>query len=126
MSLEAKSTDHPENQPISQRARLATTNSETDIDSNQCCVCFESYEDDFIAENGRSWIECSCERWLHEDCSFNVPAMPTEFCPFCVRQIEPIGLPLEIYFLLYTIMLISVHMLYTSSCFVSFALNVSA
>ena len=30
---------------------------------NQCCVCFEMY--DSLQGN---WVQCSCTRWLHEDC----------------------------------------------------------
>ena len=80
-SSETKGTD---NHPRCKRIRLAT-DSDKEVDSSQCCVCFVTYEDDVIEENGRSWIECSCGRWLHEDCSIVSPSMPMEFCPFCVR-----------------------------------------
>ena len=58
---------------------------DTDIDTDTCCVCFESYEDDVKEANGHEWIECSCGRWLHEHHSFLVLLMPNEFCPYCVR-----------------------------------------
>ena len=71
-----------QDQPRNKRARITE---DTVIDANTCCVCFETYEDDVKEENGREWIECSCGRWLHEDCSFMEPSMPNEFCLYCVR-----------------------------------------
>ena len=76
--------EHPQEtdseiEPRSKRARIID---DTDIDTNTCCACFETYDDDVKKANGREWIECmSCSRWLHEDCSFLVPSMPNEFCP---------------------------------------------
>ena len=34
--------------------------------TSACCVCFGSYDEDI--GTGREWAECSCKRWLHEDC----------------------------------------------------------
>ena len=39
----------------------------TDLDQNQCCVCFRTYED-VLEETEFNWIKCVCERWVHEDC----------------------------------------------------------
>ena len=39
-----------------------------DIDTNQCCVCFRTYEEDVNDETGLEWVECACQRWLHEEC----------------------------------------------------------
>ena len=36
------------------------------VHENLCCVCFGSYDEDI--GTGREWVECSCKRWLHEDC----------------------------------------------------------
>ncbi len=36
-----------------------------EVESDQCCVCFCSYEEDV---SGSDWLECACSRWLHEDC----------------------------------------------------------
>ena len=79
-------TNSDDDQPNRKKVRVMA---ETDaIDTDECCVCFATYEDDVKEENGRTWIECSCGRWLHEDCSFPVsPAMPDELCPYCVREI---------------------------------------
>ena len=35
-----------------------------DSSSNQCCVCFEFYDEEEESE----WVQCACKRWLHEDC----------------------------------------------------------
>ncbi len=73
-------------QPRSKRHKRAdNADVDTNVDTNTCCVCFETYEDDVVEGNGREWIECSCGRWLHEDCSLSESAMPDEFCPYCVR-----------------------------------------
>ena len=40
----------------------------TDLDQNQCCVCFRTYEEDVLEETEFNWIKCVCERWVHEDC----------------------------------------------------------
>ena len=34
---------------------------------NQCCVCFEMYD-----PLEGDWVQCSCTRWLHEDCVLDV------------------------------------------------------
>jgi len=79
-------TDSNDDQPKRKKVRVM---SETDaIDTNECCVYFATYEGDVQEENGRTWIECGCGRWLHEDCSFPVSlAMHNEFCLYCVRWI---------------------------------------
>jgi len=82
-SISRDDTNSDGDQPKRKKVRVM---SETDaIDKDECCVCFATYEDDVKEENGRTWIWCSCGGWLHEDCSFPVsPAMPDEFCPYCV------------------------------------------
>jgi len=53
-----------------------------DLDSNQCCVCFEFYDQD-----DTEWVQCVCKRWLHEDCysEIVVDKYGQELlCPFCV------------------------------------------
>ena len=52
-----ENTDIEDDQP----KRKVRVMSETDaIDTNEGCVCF----DDVKEANGRTWIECSCGRWL--------------------------------------------------------------
>ena len=53
-----------------------------DIDSNQCCVCLEIY--DATTE----WVQCVCQRWMHEDCYTEIVLDKYGrelLCPFCVR-----------------------------------------
>ena len=52
-----------------------------DMDSNQCCVCFEMYD------NTTEWVQCVCQRWLHEDCYTDIVLDKYGrelLCPFCV------------------------------------------
>ena len=52
-----------------------------DLDSNQCCVCLEMYD------GTTEWVQCVCQRWLHEDCYSDVilDKYGRELlCPFCV------------------------------------------
>ena len=45
----------------SKKAKLDTA-----VQSDTCCVCFGSYEED--AGTDREWLQCKCSRWIHEDC----------------------------------------------------------
>ena len=71
-----------QDQPRNKWARITE---DTVINTNTCCICFETYEVHVNEENGREWMECSCGQWLHEDCYFMEPPMPNEFCLYCVR-----------------------------------------
>ena len=61
--------------------------SEEEIDTNECAVCFRTYDDDIELETGADWIECACGRWVHENCvdyGIVVDAMGRErICPHC-------------------------------------------
>ena len=56
---------------------------DSDIDINQCCVCFQTFEDDEREHSGL-WVE---SRWLHEECieyHLSVNSMSQELlCPCC-------------------------------------------
>ena len=57
-----------------------------DTDSNKCCVCLQSFEEDVELGFGVQWIQCACERWLHEDCVIEVitdSSGKERLCPFC-------------------------------------------
>ena len=57
-----------------------------DIDTNVCCVCFSTYEEDVLEGAGADWIACTCGRWLHEECVEDcvVDASGNErYCPLC-------------------------------------------
>ena len=38
------------------------------INSDVCCVCFRTFEDDQREDNGLEWVQCVCGRWLREEC----------------------------------------------------------
>ena len=43
-----------------------------------CCVCFGSYQTE------RQWLQCNCQRWIHEDCiDYNDSNTSEGLCPFC-------------------------------------------
>ena len=45
------------------------SSTDSEIDFNVCCMCFGTYSEDVANGDGRNWIECTCGRWLHEDCA---------------------------------------------------------
>ncbi len=50
-------------------------------------VSEHNYEDDVAERIGRDWLECACNRWLHEDCVMNVvidPSGQERLCPLCL------------------------------------------
>jgi len=51
---------------------------------NQCCVCFELYD---IQQGEVVWVQCSCKRWLHEDCVIDAikdADGKIRLCPYCL------------------------------------------
>ena len=55
---------------------------EVEVDADICCVCFGSYEDDRGTD--RDWIQCKCNRWIHEDCvDFEDCSEDGVLCPLC-------------------------------------------
>ena len=59
-----------------------------DIDSNVCCTCFHTYEEDVALETGTEWLKCACGRWLHEVCVDGSPIADENgndrLCPLCL------------------------------------------
>ncbi len=49
---------------------------EDEINTSQCTVCFGTYEDDVVERTSTDWLECACNRWLHEECVMNVVIDP--------------------------------------------------
>ena len=47
------------------------------------CVCFGNYNDDL--DTTREWLQCKCDRWMHEDCIDVEDCIITEreLCPLC-------------------------------------------
>ena len=66
----AKQKGTKRDRPNDPRALRASKKVRIDVeageDADHCCVCFGSYDEDI--DTGREWIQCSCTRWLHEDC----------------------------------------------------------
>ena len=56
------------------------------IDINQCCVCFGTFQEDQELGTGYEWVECACKRWLHEVCISDIELNSNGkelLCPFC-------------------------------------------
>ncbi len=56
------------------------------ISCDTCCVCFQHYNDGILLGTGAEWVQCVCERWLHEDCivDYVIDKNGKErLCPFC-------------------------------------------
>ena len=54
---------------VSQRKKRKTTvKNDDNIDPNQCCLCFRTFEEDEMEKTAMEWVECVCKRCLHEDC----------------------------------------------------------
>ena len=61
----------------SKKAKLDTA-----VQSDTCCVCFGSYEED--AGTDREWLQCKCNRWIHEDCvDYDDSSSDGSLCPLC-------------------------------------------
>ena len=41
---------------------------EVSINSDECCVCFRTFQEDQREGTGLEWVQCVCHRWLHEEC----------------------------------------------------------
>ena len=69
------------------KGKQKASRSTEEIDTNQCQICFRTYEDDIVEETGEDWIECACGRWVHESCvdyDIVVDASGREkICPHC-------------------------------------------
>ena len=53
-----------------------------DINTEICCVCYGTYLED--VDTGRQWLECSCARWIHEDCIDDEDVDDSgKLCPLC-------------------------------------------
>ena len=50
------------------RPKRSDAGQEEKIDTNVCCQCGGSYEQDIMEGTGADWLACACGRWLHEEC----------------------------------------------------------
>ena len=80
--------DEPQTIPPTRAAsRMNLEMVSTDLDQNQCCMCFRTYEEDVLEETEFNWIKSVCERWVHEDCITEVVMDKNRrelICPYCV------------------------------------------
>ena len=80
--------DEPQTIPPTRAAsRMNLEMVSTDLDQNQCCMCFRTYEEDVLEETEFNWIKSVCERWVHEDCISEVVMDKNGrelICPYCV------------------------------------------
>ena len=58
-----------EMQPPPKAARMQAMHQVDNIDDGEFCMCFTKYEEDIRDQSDKEWVECVCERWLHEDCA---------------------------------------------------------
>ena len=93
----SKSTNYTSSRPTTVRSRESNVSntrakidmqspSDENIDINQCCVCFGTFQEDQELGTGMEWVECACKRWLHEVCvsDIEINADGKELlCPFC-------------------------------------------
>ena len=54
--------------PLSSSAGQSSSSSAAAINTNECCVCYRTFEEDQRECTGSEWVECVCKRWLHEGC----------------------------------------------------------
>ena len=73
---ESESSSNADSHHLLKRARLTV---DSTIFTDICCVCFGSYEDD--EDTGREWLQCSCDRWIHQDCI--IANNSDKLCPLC-------------------------------------------
>ena len=69
--------------PSMSKKRKTVNNPE--VNKNECCVCSGTYDKDVEEENGREWLNCTCGRWLHDDCVLGAVDLEEDatICPMC-------------------------------------------
>ena len=75
--------------PTTSKVKLsARPLTDENIDSNVCCTCFGSYEDDVLEGSGAVWISCACGRCFHGDCmeEYKEGDLGNDrMCPLCIN-----------------------------------------
>ena len=75
-------------QDRSTRPKVPKLSSSEHINPNQYCACFGLYKDD--VGTGLEWLQCSCSRWIHEECVDNVVRGKDgeeKLCPLCLSAV---------------------------------------
>ncbi len=79
-------------EPRRQSGRVLCPTQKEVNDSNTCCMCFGTYDEDVAEDTGREWLECACHKWVHEDCVERIvvdPGGDERLCPFCLDIFDP-------------------------------------
>ena len=53
------------------------------LEALSCAFCYEQFGSDDL-----EWVECSCGRWVHEECIEDILTDDDgneKFCPFCIN-----------------------------------------
>ena len=81
-SLSGTKHSSPSDPRSSRITKKIRSDMEAGEDTDHCCVCFGSYQEDI--DTGREWVQCSCMRWLHEDCVDDEDSDANgKLCPLC-------------------------------------------
>ena len=67
----------------SQQKRKHNNDIERSINTDECCACLGTYEEDL--DTDRDWLQCCCGRWIHEDCVDidDTDNSSGRLCPLC-------------------------------------------
>lgn len=76
-------TENGESSGCSKKSRIEDREDlDAAVYSDLCCVCFGTYEEG--TGTNRQWLQCKCERWIHEDCIDYADSSPDgALCPLC-------------------------------------------
>ena len=67
----------------SRQKRKHNNDMERSINTDECCACPGTYEEDL--DTDRDWLQCCCGRWIHEDCVDidDTDNSSGRLCPLC-------------------------------------------
>ncbi len=69
-------------QDIVSSRRTKKNKIDSTVFSDICCVCLGNYDDD--AGTDRQWLQCKCNRWIHEDCiDYEDSSSSDHLCQLC-------------------------------------------
>ena len=68
--------------PTKKKTHLDGVAIDVNPDADHSCVCLGSHNEDI--DTVREWVQCSCLKWLHEDCVDNEDIDSNgRLCPLC-------------------------------------------
>ncbi len=69
-------------QDIVSSGRTKKNKIDSTVFSDICCGSLGNYDDD--AGTDRQWLQCKCDRWIHEDCIYYEDSSSSDrLCPLC-------------------------------------------